>query len=71
MIKPLKTFDLKNKRILLRVDFNVPIENDKVVDDFRIKQTLPTINYCLEAGAKVIIVSHLGRPNGKPDPGLS
>ena len=49
MIKPLKTFDLKNKRILLRVDFNVPIENDKVVDDFRIKQTLPTINYCLEA----------------------
>ena len=71
MIKPLKTFDLKNKRILLRVDFNVPIENDKVVDDFRIKQTLPTINYCLEAGAKVIIMSHLGRPNGKLDPSLS
>ena len=71
MIKPLKTFDLKNKRILLRVDFNVPIENDKVVDDFRIKQTLPTINYCLEAGAKVIIMSHLGRPNGKSDPSLS
>ena len=71
MIKTLKTFDLKNKRVLLRVDYNVPLENDRVIDDFRIKQTLPTIKYCLDAGAKIVIMSHLGRPNGKYDPNLS
>ena len=71
MIKTLKTFDLKNKRVLLRVDYNVPLENNRVIDDFRIKQTLPTIKYCLDAGAKIIIMSHLGRPNGKYDPNLS
>ena len=71
MINTLKTFDLKNKRVLLRVDYNVPLENDRVIDDFRIKQTLPTIKYCLDAGAKIVIMSHLGRPNGKYDPNLS
>ena len=71
MIKTLKTFDLKNKTVLLRVDYNVPIENEKVADDFRIKQTLPTIKYCLEAGAKLVISSHLGRPRGKKDISLS
>ena len=71
MIKTLKTFDFKNKTVLLRVDYNVPIENEKVVDDFRIRQTLPTIKYCLDAGAKLVISSHLGRPNGKKDSSLS
>ena len=71
MIKTLKTFDLKNKTVLLRVDYNVPIENGMVVDDFRIRQTLPTIKYCLDAGAKLVISSHLGRPKEKKDPNLS
>ena len=71
MIKTLKTFDLKNKTVLLRVDYNVPIENEKVADDFRIRQTLPTIKHCLEAGAKLVISSHLGRPKGKKDSSLS
>ena len=71
MIKPLNAFDLKNKRVLLRVDFNVPTEGDKVVDDFRIKQTLPTIKFCLESGAKLIIMSHMGRPMGRYDNNFS
>lgn len=71
MIKTLKTFDLKNKTVLLRVDYNVPIENETVLDDFRIRQTLPTIKYCLDAGAKLVISSHLGRPKGKKDQSLS
>ena len=71
MIKPLNAFDLKNKRVLLRVDFNVPTEGDKVVDDFRIKQTLPTIKFCLESGAKLIIMSHMGRPMGGYDNNFS
>ena len=71
MIKPLHTFYLKNKRILMRVDFNVPINNGRVVDDFRIQSTLPTIQYCLEQGAGVVLMSHLGRPNGKVDADLS
>lgn len=71
MIKTLKTFDLKNKTVLMRADYNVPVDNDKVVDDFRIRQTLPSIKYCLDAGAKLVISSHLGRPKGKKDRSLS
>ena len=71
MIKTLKSFDLKEKRILIRVDFNVPIENDRVLDDFRIRAALSTIQFCLKSGAKVILMSHLGRPKGQPDPRLS
>jgi len=61
-IKEIK--NLKNKRVLLRVDFNVPIKNGKVLDDYKIQKSLPTIKYLLKKGAAIVIVSHLGRPRG-------
>lgn len=56
--------ELSGKRVVMRVDFNVPIENGKITDDTRIVESLPTIQYALEKGAKVILLSHLGRPKG-------
>ncbi len=71
MIKNLKSFDLKGKNILIRVDFNVPLREERVTNNFRIKSALPTINTCLEAGGSVVLMSHLGRPHGKINNKLS
>jgi 3-phosphoglycerate kinase len=69
--KTIRDLDLHGKTVLLRADYNVPLKDGKITDDYRIKQSLPTVQYLLEQGVKLIICSHLGRPDGKPDPAFS
>lgn len=67
MKKTIRDFELQGKKVLIRVDFNVPMEDGKVIDDTRMKESIPTITYALEKGAKVILFSHLGRIKKEED----
>ena len=67
----IRDLDMTGKRVFIRVDFNVPLQNDRVSDDTRIRETLPTLRLAIERGARLVLASHLGRPKGKVDPKYS
>ena len=71
MKKTIKDIDWTGKRAVMRCDFNVPLDGDKITDDIRIRAALPSIEYLLEHGASVVLMSHLGRPKGEPKPEFS
>ena len=71
MKKTIKDIDWAGKRAVMRCDFNVPLDGDTITDDIRIRAALPSIEYLLENGASVVLMSHLGRPKGEPKPEFS
>ncbi len=71
VISDLPKSEYNSKRVFVRVDFNVPIKNEAIREDYRIRRTIPTIDFLIEAGAKIILASHLGRPRGRVIPSLS
>jgi phosphoglycerate kinase len=70
-IRSIRELPIENKRVFLRVDFNVPLDGSKVTDDSRIREAVPTIKHALERGARLVLASHLGRPKKGPDPKYS
>src|SRR5277367_288753 len=69
--KTVTDIDVKGKKVLMRVDFNVPLEGSVITDDRRIAQALPTIKSIIDRGGRLILMSHLGRPKGGPEPKFS
>jgi len=71
MLKTLKEAEVSGKRVLLRADLDVPIDDGKVGEDYRLKALLPTLNHLLKDADEIVIIGHLGRPDGKENPNFS